>query len=122
MYAELCTFATLHKTTCCIGPGLCELPRIPIPRTSVNKGKGKGRASYREPGPQLKPVPYPLLANRWVGAPVRSAVPECVLGEVHGAHHLTVLDAPKPTGRLEVPDEVEDDDEPEAPDFSHLAS
>ena len=30
--------------------------------------------------------------------------------------------APKPKGRLEVPDEVEDDDEPEAPDFSHLAS
>ncbi len=30
--------------------------------------------------------------------------------------------APKPKERLEVPDEVEDDDEPEAPDFSHLAS
>ena len=25
-----------------VGPGLCELPRITIPRTSVNKGKKKG--------------------------------------------------------------------------------
>jgi hypothetical protein len=42
MYAGLCTPGTLHKTICCIGPGLCinaggELPRIFILSISVNK-------------------------------------------------------------------------------------
>src|SRR5688572_33474927 len=31
------------------------------------------------------------LANRWMGAPARCAVPECVLGEVHRAHYPAVL-------------------------------
>src|SRR5215207_2911259 len=35
----------------------------------------------------------PLLANRWVGAPPRAAIPDCALGEVHFAHHSTVLEA-----------------------------
>jgi hypothetical protein len=29
----------------------CELPRIPIPRTSVNKGKRKGRSLKIKPRP-----------------------------------------------------------------------
>jgi hypothetical protein len=54
MYARLCTLDTIHKKNCNIGPGLCrtsensvyanfgecpecELRRISIPRTSVNK-------------------------------------------------------------------------------------
>src|SRR5215217_5841669 len=47
-----------------IGMGVCggdcyrELPRIPIPRTRVNKGIKKGRSSYL-PGPSpLAPVAY----------------------------------------------------------------
>jgi len=56
MYVGLRTSDTLHKTACWTGPGLCimlevnfrerclcELRRIPIPRTRVNKGKIKGR-------------------------------------------------------------------------------
>jgi hypothetical protein len=31
-------FDVLHKTNCCIGPGLSALPRIPIPRTTMNEG------------------------------------------------------------------------------------
>ena len=33
-----------------------------------------------------------VLANRWMGAPVRVALPFPALGEVHLAHHLPVLD------------------------------
>ena len=29
-----------------IGPGLCGLPRTPLPRTPVNKGKKKGQGCY----------------------------------------------------------------------------
>src|SRR5215203_4507092 len=32
------------------------------------------------------------LVNRWVRAPDRTAIPECALGEVLRAHHLSVLD------------------------------
>ena len=58
MYVELRTSDTLHKKPCRIGPGLCgtsenslnanfgelrkveiQLPRMPLPRTPVNKGK-----------------------------------------------------------------------------------
>jgi hypothetical protein len=51
MYGGLCSLDTLHKITCWIGPGLCimlggnfrefftcEVRRITIPRTRVNKG------------------------------------------------------------------------------------
>ena len=39
------TYPALYiRTPLSIGPGLCELPRIPIPRTPVNKGKRKGRS------------------------------------------------------------------------------
>src|SRR5215216_6975480 len=31
------------------------------------------------------------LANRWVGAPTWRAVPLLALGQVHGAHHLAIL-------------------------------
>src|ERR687895_991974 len=31
------------------------------------------------------------LTDRWVGAPVNCAVPECALGEVHRAHHPAIL-------------------------------
>jgi len=37
MYAGLRTSKTLHKKLCRIGLGLCELRRIPLPRTSVNR-------------------------------------------------------------------------------------
>jgi len=49
MYFGLRTSDTLHKKLCCMGPGLCELPRIPIPRTPVNKGKEKGRSYDARP-------------------------------------------------------------------------
>src|SRR5829696_4542716 len=29
-----------------VGPGLCELPRTPLRRSSVNRGKKKGRSCY----------------------------------------------------------------------------
>src|SRR5215207_2614454 len=38
------------------------------------------------------PSTYRLLANRWVRAPHRAAVPDRALGEVHRAHHISVLD------------------------------
>jgi hypothetical protein len=45
----LCTEQTpiylVHKYLLSIVPVLCELPRIPIPRTWVNKGMKKGRSS-----------------------------------------------------------------------------
>jgi hypothetical protein len=47
MYVGLRTLGSLHKNSC-IGPGLCELPRITLPRRWVNKGKkrkGVGLAS-----------------------------------------------------------------------------
>ncbi len=31
----------VHKKARCVGPGLCDLPRIPNPRRWVNKGKGR---------------------------------------------------------------------------------
>jgi hypothetical protein len=59
MYVGLRTLGSLHKNSC-IGPGLCELPRITLPRTSVNKGKRKGQGS-KEPRPSL----YGWLATRY---------------------------------------------------------
>src|ERR687889_2815416 len=41
--------------------------------------------------PSTKAITDRPLTNRWVGAPVNCAVPECALGEVHGAHHLAIL-------------------------------
>jgi hypothetical protein len=41
--------------------------------------------------PSTKAITDRPLTNRWVGAPVNCAVPECALGEVHGAHHLAFL-------------------------------
>src|SRR5918995_2060986 len=41
--------------------------------------------------PSTKAITDRPLTNRWVGAPVNCAVPAHALGEVHGAHHLAIL-------------------------------
>jgi hypothetical protein len=41
--------------------------------------------------PSTKAITDRPLANRWVRAPGRSAVPLLGLGEVHLAHHLAIL-------------------------------
>src|SRR5918995_3883347 len=41
--------------------------------------------------PSTKAITDRPLANRWVDAPGRSAVPLLGLGEVHLAHHLAIL-------------------------------
>src|SRR5215212_380154 len=68
----------------------CEVRRIPIPRTPVNKGK-KRRAGVCKPRPSTCAIPERLV-DRWVRAPAGSAIPDCALCEVHRAHHLSVLD------------------------------
>src|SRR5215217_2164201 len=43
------------------------------------------------PRPSTCAIPERLV-DRWVCAPAGSAIPDCTLGEVHRAHHLSVLD------------------------------
>ena len=40
---------------------LSEFPRIPLPRTPLNKGKKKGRELSRNPGPSFWQATYSLL-------------------------------------------------------------
>ena len=47
--------------------------------------------------PSTRAITDRPLANRWVRAPGRSAVPDRALGEVHGAHHPAVLDDARDT-------------------------
>ena len=54
---------------------LTELPRIPIPRTSVNKGINRARA-YRDPGPLDYLPSYPAALQ----GTVASILPPTLLG------------------------------------------
>jgi len=45
MYVGLRTLGSLHKNSC-IGPGLCELPRISLPRTLLNRGASDALWAY----------------------------------------------------------------------------
>jgi hypothetical protein len=77
-----------------VGNILSELPRVRLPRRSVNKGmKREGRSPDKELQPSSRYFPDRLLAHRWVRAPVRGAVPERALGEVLRAHYIATLDA-----------------------------
>src|SRR5215203_2936154 len=70
-----------------------ELPRILIPRTPVNKDKKEGRGCSRVSALLASAIADRPLANRWVRAPHRAAVPDRALGEIHLAHHPAVLNA-----------------------------
>jgi hypothetical protein len=48
MYGYRASWPVVHKKPCRIGPELCELPRNPIPRTSVHKGIEKGRVPLQK--------------------------------------------------------------------------
>src|SRR5215203_3768928 len=71
----------------------CEVPRIPLPRTSVNKGKRKAEASLRSPGSVndffLLPLLYAPVETTTSGLP-----PSRHLDLVASAHHAVLVDRP----------------------------
>jgi hypothetical protein len=66
-----------------------EVRRIHLPRTPMHQAGDRAEAA--RPRPSTSAITDRPLANWWVGTPTWTAVPLLALGEVHGAHHLAIL-------------------------------